>query len=67
MIVPSQIVQDFHLQCMMAYSNANTNNDITAPDLLIINNADHYQLMNAEDPAWKEIYNLIKINHLQKL
>ena len=42
--MPVDIVEEFHIKSMMAYSNS-SKNDITAPDLLIIKDADHYQVL----------------------
>ena len=45
LLVPLDIVETFHVQCMMSYSNTLPNDDITTPDLLVINNADHYKVI----------------------
>ena len=44
-LVPLDIVESFHVQCMMSYSNTSPNGDIVTPDLLVVKNADHYQVM----------------------
>lgn len=45
-LVPLDVVESFHVQCMMSYSNTSPNDDIVTPDLLVVNNADHYQVMS---------------------
>lgn len=55
--VPPDMLVSFHEKCLSSSIPS-----VAAPALLVIPDADHYKILNAEEVAWAELFRNIEMN-----